>query len=104
MKPLKEILQRDLDATPLKTENPDTYHQKIFETFPGLKVLDNLDKDGKEFQYEESEEDLESGEDEEGKSENDEEFEEDDGFPEEEEAEGEEEEEDDDGKELSEQD
>lgn len=105
-------MQLDLDATPLKKENEKTYSEKIFAMFPGLQVLDNLDKDGKEFQYdvdeysdESDEEDEELSGDEEGEEglnedEGDYEAEEDD---EEGEEEGEEEEEDDDedGKGLS---
>lgn len=98
---LKEIVQLDLDSTPLKDQNKESYSKKIFGMFPNLKVLDNLDKEGKEFQYEDIDgssnesDDDEDPDDEEG-DDDDKEFDEDDDEDfdedEEEEEEGEEEE------------
>jgi hypothetical protein len=63
---LDGLLQLDLDATPLKEKNPKDYSKRVFEIFKNLKVLDNKDKDGKEFQYSEAESDEEDDEDENG--------------------------------------
>ncbi len=75
-KTFEQLIQLDLSETPLSLK-PD-YRQKVFEAIPSLEILDNLDVEGIEFEYDSgSEGDEEEAEDE--GSDDEDELEEDDG-------------------------
>jgi len=69
---LKEIVQLELNNTAL-SKKPD-YRSKIFEMFSALEILDDLDKNGEPYEFDEDEEgeDYDEDEDEEGGSDYDE--------------------------------
>jgi acidic leucine-rich nuclear phosphoprotein 32 family protein A/C/D len=50
---LKDLIQLDLSGTPLSKK--DNYRKKVFEMIPSLEVLDDLDKDGNPYDFEEDE-------------------------------------------------
>jgi len=50
---LENLIQLDLSDCPLSQK--DDYRKHMFTLFPSLKILDNKDQDGNEFEYSESE-------------------------------------------------
>jgi len=64
---LKELLQLDLNNTPLSKK--DNYRKKLFELIPTLEILDDLDKEGNPYEFDDDEE----GEDYDGEEEDSEE-------------------------------
>jgi len=71
---LKELIQLDLNNTPLSKK--DNYRKKIFELVPTLEILDELDKDGNPYEFDDEGEDFEEGEGDESEDEYDEDEEE----------------------------
>jgi hypothetical protein len=84
---LENLIQLDLSDCPIA--QADGYRSKMFGLFPGLKILDNKDLDGNEFEYSES--DIDELEEDDGSSRSDEAEDDEDGFEDvdEEEEEGE---------------
>lgn len=76
MTKLQNLIQLDLSDCPISQK--DDYRKKVFGFFPDLKILDNKDENGQEFEYSESdlegeECELEGEEDEDDSDEDDEE-------------------------------
>jgi acidic leucine-rich nuclear phosphoprotein 32 family protein A/C/D len=74
---LKELVQLDLNNTALSKK--DGYRKKLFELIPTLEILDDLDKDGNAYEFDDDEEgeDYEEGEEEDSEEEYDEDEDED---------------------------
>lgn len=53
LSPLKELIQLDLSGTDVA--NLENYRKDVFELFPKLQILDNLDKDGNSIEYSDDE-------------------------------------------------
>ena len=52
---LENLIQLDLSDCPIAEK--DNYRSEVFSKFPNLKILDNKDATGNEFEYSESDED-----------------------------------------------
>lgn len=53
LRKLENLIQLDLSDCPLSTK--EEYRKNMFTLFPSLKILDNKDQEGNEFEYSESE-------------------------------------------------
>ena len=53
LRKLENLIQLDLSDCPLSTK--EEYRKHMFVLFPTLKILDNKDQEGNEFEYSESE-------------------------------------------------
>lgn len=60
LKELKNLIQLDLSNSPV--EETEDYRAKIFEMFPSLLILDNLDKNGNSIDYSDDEDEVYSEE------------------------------------------